>query len=124
MSQLIYDPASLLRDAADRASGLLRAAIPAKISMLGTNTLQTTVLALVIAALVLTLTLWITLQGGLMVPIEHLTHVLTGRGDEHSDDESGQYLLSPVQRLVDSRGSISKCNDEIGELFGAFDPSY
>ncbi|MFT5043957.1 MAG: diguanylate cyclase (GGDEF)-like protein [Porticoccaceae bacterium] len=111
----------LLRDVEDKPLGLLRAAIPTKISMLGTNTLQTTVLALVIAALVLTLILWITLKEMLLVPLEHLTHVLTGRDDEHSEDESGQYLLSTVQRLVDSRGSISKRNDEIGELFGAFD---
>jgi diguanylate cyclase (GGDEF)-like protein len=112
---------SLLRDVGNQHIGLLRVVIPADISSLGTSTLHTTISALIIAALLITLTIWLTLKSMLLAPIEHLTGILRSRGNGHSDDENGQYLLSTVQRLVDSRGSISKRNDEIGELIGAFD---
>lgn len=114
---------SLLQDVADKHLGLLRVVIPADISSLGTSTLHTTISALIIAALIVTLTIWMTLKSMLLAPIEHLTSILRGKGKGHghSVDEGGQYLLSTVQRLVESRGSISKRNDEIGELIGAFD---
>jgi diguanylate cyclase (GGDEF)-like protein len=112
---------SLLRDITDQPLGLLQVAIPADISSLGTRTLHTTISTLIIAALISTLTIWVTLKSMLLAPIEHLTGVLKGRNNADSVDESGHYLLSTVQRLVNSRGSIAKRNDEIGELIGAFD---
>lgn len=112
---------SLLRDIDGLPMGILQVVIPADISTLGTHTLHTTISTLVIAALILTLTLWITLKGMLLVPIEQLTQVLKGRDTDYSDDKCGKYLLSTVQRLVDSRGLISNRNDEIGQLIGAFD---
>ena len=112
---------SLLRDVQGKELGLLRIVIPSDISNLGTTTLHTTITTLILTALILTLTLWITLKGMLLSPIEALTGVLRGRGADHVDDQSGRYLMSTVQRMADSRGSISMRNDEIGELIGAFD---
>ena len=112
---------TLLQDIAGKQLGLLRVAIPADISILGTKTLHTTISTLVIAALILTLTLWIALKGILLIPIEHLTAILKGREKEHAAAGSGEYLLSTIQHLADSRGQISKRKDEIGELISAFD---
>lgn len=75
---------------------------------------------LILAALIVTLTLWLVLKGMLLLPIEHLTTVLRGEG-KNSSSEEGENLLSTIARLTDSRGSISQRSDEIGELISAFD---
>lgn len=111
----------LLRDIENQQLALLRVRGQADISMLGARTLRITIIMLVVAALVLTLTLWFALKGMLLLPIEHLTAVLRGKDDTEQTVQDGGYLLSTMQRLTDSRGSISQRNDEIGELISAFD---
>lgn len=111
----------LLHDIEGQNLGILRVRGPADISALGAHTLRITILTLIVAALIVTLTLWIVLKGMLLLPIERLTAILRGVGDERSAEEGGGNLLSTVRHLTNSRGSISQRNDEIGELIGAFD---
>ncbi|MFK7853901.1 MAG: diguanylate cyclase [Granulosicoccus sp.] len=111
----------ILNDIEERKLALLRVSSQANISILGTQTLRTTITMLIVAALVLTLTLWMVLKGMLLLPIEHLTTVLRGVDGEQTGDGREEYLHSTMRRLTNSRGSISQRNDEIGELISAFD---
>ena len=110
----------MLTDIEGQSISMLRVSNKADVSTLGIRTMRITILMLLVAALVLTLTLWFVLKGMLLLPIEHLTTVL--RGEERTEhQDGGDELMSTVRRLTDSRGLISQRNDEIGELLSAFD---
>lgn len=111
----------MLRDIYGLPLALLRVRNHADISKLGSRTLRITISMLVVAAVILTLTLWLILKGMLLIPLEHLTAVLRGVGDEEANSNVNGHLLSTVKRLKDSKGSISQRKDEIGELMSAFD---
>jgi len=112
----------LLRDINNEELAILSVRSRADISRLGISTLKNTIGLLVVAALVLTLTLWWLLKGMLLLPIEHLTSVLKGQGEKQLNEAvEGGYLHSTMKRLTESRGLISQRNDEIGELIKAFD---
>lgn len=110
----------LLKDLNGENLALLSVREDAHISGLGSAALNMTILTLLVAATVVTASLWLVLNGTLLRPIERLTAVL--RGDhEKSSKDSDRDLVATVMRLSESRGSISKRNDEIGELINAFD---
>jgi len=111
----------MLRDINNQPLAFLRVRSEADISSLGAHTLRITISMLVVAALILTLTLWFVLKAMLLQPIERLTAILRGEGKEKTIDGVDGNLLTTVQRLTDSKGSISQRNDEIGELVSAFD---
>lgn len=110
----------ILKDIGGENLALLSVKSEAKITDLGHAALNMTILTLIIAATVVTATLWFVLNGALLQPIECLTSIL--RGDDVIKREGkARDLVATVRRLSDSRGSISKRNDEIGELINAFD---
>lgn len=100
---------------------ILRVELDANISNLGSNAVRSTISMLVSAALLLLLVLWVVLNRLIILPIERLTAVFRGVGDSICLEESGQRLLSTVQHLSNARGVITRRNDEIGELVGAFE---
>ncbi|MFK7997117.1 MAG: hypothetical protein AB8B87_23490 [Granulosicoccus sp.] len=99
---------------------LLRVRAKTDITTLGAHTLRITISMLIFAALLLTLTLWLILKGMLLLPIEHLTTILRGEDPDKNGGNGEVHLLSTVNRLSESRGSIAQRNDEIGELINAF----
>lgn len=111
----------LLKDIKGQQLAILKVTLQPDISTLGARTQRSTISILLLAALILTLTLWLVLKDMLLLPIERLTAVLRGVEDEQSSDDSGQSLLSTVQHLDKSRGLIATRNDELGELINAFD---
>ncbi|MFK8075348.1 MAG: diguanylate cyclase [Granulosicoccus sp.] len=110
----------LLKDIDGENLALLSVREDARISALGSAALNMTILTLLVAATVVTASLWSVLNGTLLRPIEKLTAVLRGN-QETSTTGSDRDLVATVMRLSESSGSISKRNDEIGELIHAFD---
>lgn len=110
----------LMRDIEYQPLGMLRVALPASISNLGEKTLRNTIALLVIAALLLTLTLWFALKGLLLQPIKQLTFALSCSGNCESADNSSRYMLSAIKRMNESRVSKSNRGDEIGVLITAY----
>jgi len=111
----------MLRDVAGNRLGILQVELDTDISKLGSETIFRTIKVLVFAALILTLVTWLVLSVMLLFPIERLTFILREAEGANPSNGSGDNLISTVQRLTESRGSISKRNDEIGELISAFD---
>lgn len=110
----------LMRDIEHQPLGMLRVALPASISNLGEKTLRNTIALLIVAALILTLTLWFALKGLLLQPIKQLTLALGGSGNCDSADNSSRYMLCAIKRMSESRVSKSKRGDEIGVLINAY----
>ena len=112
---------SLIQDITGQDLGIIRVSIPAEISRLGGSALRSSITMILIAALVLMLTLWIALKSLMVTPIENLIAVLRGDPEATMAKINSTDMLSTVRRLTDSRGVLSTRNDEIGQLYEAFD---
>ena len=112
---------ALLKDVSERPIGLLQVSKTTDIAELGAIMLRSTITTLIVAAFLLTFIIWVALKGIVLIPIEQLTSVLRGRGNDVENKQDGDHLLSTVNRLAECRGAVSDRNDELGELIKAFD---
>lgn len=113
---------TLLKSVDEQPIAVLRVVIETEITALGEESLHVSLAILLLAALVITVCLWISLQGMMVSPIERLTTILREL-DQSSDSKGSRHQLSGAKKALGHwRDSMSfkARGDEIGELVGAF----
>lgn len=113
---------TVLKSINDQPIAILRVVIASEITALGKSSMKVSIVILLLAALIVTVCLWISLQGIMVSPIERLTRILRELDESSVSQDSRYQLSSAVKELGHWRDSMSleAQGDEIGVLVGAF----